>query len=156
MHRTTLQPIQEFQKLGTKRYQSDKLSFEFKIIILETLILNSRTKSDSTAVLSGYFPSECVRSICVCGMALELFPAPGLSSEVWQSVLGCCCCCCCAQHTAGPWWVLSVSPAPQLCQAEPSCACWRKGEGAFPFRAEHPLLCLCCFCCLSSQPRAWS
>lgn len=26
----------EFQKLGTKRYQSDKLSFEFKITILET------------------------------------------------------------------------------------------------------------------------
>ncbi|KAF2977349.1 hypothetical protein EK904_006256 [Melospiza melodia maxima] len=66
----------EFQKSGTKRYQSDKLSFEFKIIILETLILNSRTKSDSTAVLSERFPSECVRSICVCGRALELFPAP--------------------------------------------------------------------------------
>lgn len=57
----------EFQKLGTKRYQSDKLSFEPKIIILETLILNSRTKSDSTALLSEGFPSECVRSVCVCG-----------------------------------------------------------------------------------------
>lgn len=72
----------EFQKLGTKRYQSDKLSLEPKIIILETLILNSRTKSDSTALLSEGFPSECVRSVCVCGMALELFPAP-LRGQAW-------------------------------------------------------------------------
>lgn len=74
----------EFQKSGTKRYQSDKLSLEFKIIILETLILNSRTKSDSTAVLSERFPSECVRSICVCGTAIELFPAPAvLRGQAW-------------------------------------------------------------------------
>lgn len=83
----------EFQKLGTKRYQSDKLSFDFKITILESLILNSRTKSDSPAVLSERFPSECLRSVCVCGAALEPFPAgarSGLSAEVWHTVLGCC------------------------------------------------------------------
>lgn len=77
MHRTTLQPIQERSRnWGPRGTKVTKLSFEFKIIILETLILNSRTKSDSTAVLSERFPSECVRSISVCGRALELLPAP--------------------------------------------------------------------------------
>lgn len=61
----------EFQKLGTKRYQSDNLSFEFKITVLESLILNSSTKSGSPAVLCERFPSECIRSICVGGAALS-------------------------------------------------------------------------------------
>lgn len=97
----------EFQKLGTKRYQSDKLSFEFKIIILEMLILNSRTKSGSAAVLSEHFSlrmhqeHQCLWDGPWAVSSPGAAARPGLSNKVWQSVLGCCCCCCVPTHGQG-------------------------------------------------------
>lgn len=147
MHRTTLQPVQESSRNWGPR---DKLSFEFKIIILETLILNSRTKSDSTAVLSERFPSECVRSICVCGRALELLPAPAwlrgqawaITECAWLLLL------LCSAHGAGPLVsvqcqcsssALSGRAVLQLPRGTPAHA---EGKEREPFPSELSILCL--------------
>lgn len=140
----------EFQKLGTKRYQSDKLSFEFKIIILERLILNS----GSAAVLSlNVFPQNASGASVFAGWPLcPSQPRPGLSNKVWQSVLGCCCC----VPTRGRGFSecsvsVELHRAVWLPWGTPVHA---EGREPFLFRAEHPLLCLCCLCCLSSPPQS--
>lgn len=141
----------EFQKLGTKRYQSGKLSFEFKTVILETLILNLRTKSDSPAVLSERFPSECGRSICVCGTQ-----TPALRGQAWaircdsDSVAAAA-----VINTGAGHWVSAECSVPA--ELHPLLRMLKEREPVL-FRAEHPLPCLCCFCCLSSpaQSTIWA
>lgn len=153
----------EFQKLGTKGYQSDKLSF--KILILEMLILNSRIKSGSTAVLSERFPSECIRSISVCGMALEPFPAPvPLRGQAWAIRCDRVCLAAAAaavfQHTGRAFSECSV--AVELQRAEPFSGCpgalLRMLKEGSPFCSE--LSILCCVSAASAafppQPRVWS
>lgn len=64
-------------RLGTRRYQSDKLFFELKIGILEMLTLNSSTKSDSAAShLRTFFHQNAREASVVYGMALVPFPSP--------------------------------------------------------------------------------
>lgn len=147
----------EFQKLGTKRYQSDKLSFEFKIFILEMLILNSRMKSGSTAVLSERFPSECIRSISVSGMALVVLwgQAWALRCDrdcAWLLLL------LCSAHGQG---FSECSESVELHGAEPFSSCpgaplCMLKEGS-PSRSE--LSSLCCVSAASAafppQPRVW-
>lgn len=144
----------EFQKLGTKRYQSDKLSFEPKIIILETLILNSRSKSDGTAVLSAGFPSECVRSVCVCGMALEPFPAP-LRGQAWAIRCDRVCLAAAALFNTRGTGFRECSVSVELQRAGHSCACWRKGS---PFPSELSILCRvsAASAAFPPQARVWS
>lgn len=146
----------EFQKLGTKRYQSDKLSFEFKIFILEMLILNSRIKSGSAAVLSERFPSECIRSISVSGMA----PAP-LRGQAWAIRCDRVCLAAAAafQHTGRGF--SECSESVELHGAEPFSSCpgapLRMLKEGSPSRSE--LSSLCCVSAASAafppQPRVW-
>lgn len=107
------------------------------------LILNWRTNSDSTAVISEHFPSECVRSICVCGVALEPFPALALPGQAWVLRGGRVCLAAAAavlNTGQGSERVLSVSGA-----ASPGALLrMLKEREPFLFRAQHPLLCLCC------------
>lgn len=145
----------EFQKLGTKGYQSDKLSF--KIIILEMLILNSRIKSGSTAVLSERFPSECSRSISVCGMALEPFPAPApLRGRAWAIRCDRVCLAAAAvfQHTGRAFSECSVAVELQPFSGCPGALLRMLKEGS-PFCSELSILC-CVSAAFPPQPRVWS
>lgn len=148
----------EFQKLGTKRYQSDKLSFEFKIILLEMLILNSRTKSDSTAVPSECFSLRMRKEHQCLWDGTWAVPSPGATGgEAWA--IRCdreCLAAAPVLHTRGRWFN-ECSVSVNSIRQSPGALLRMLKEGS-PFCSELSLLCRvsAASASLSPRPRVWS